>query len=234
VATHLTRKELKQDNIALKVEETFGFLGAHRRQTVRIVIATLVLVLIVAAIIFYRNSQREVRQQMLGEAIAAQNAPVGSAAPNGALSFPTEQAKRDAVRKAYERLLSEHSGSAEGYIAEYSLAGMDVESGKNDEARRRYQDVIDHANSSYASLAKLSMAQIDFATNRSAEAQALLRDLMDHPTDLVSKAQATIAYAKAIAPTRTDEARKLLSQVASQPGDTSSIAMTAINELPQK
>jgi len=103
-----------------------------------------------------------------------------------------------------------------------------------DEARKRYQDVADHANVNYASLAKLALAQLDFAENRTAEAEALLKGLMDHPTDLVSKTQATYTYAKVIAPTKPDEARKLLTQLAGQQSDISQLALTAVNDLPQK
>jgi len=232
VATHLTRKELKQDNVALRVEETFGFLGAHRKQTIRIVGGALALILIVAAVFYYRSSQREVRQQMLGEAIAAQNAPVGTAPPNGGLSFPSEAAKKDAVTRAYQRLINEHSGSSEAYISEYSLASMDVENGKNDDARKKYQDVIDHADSGYASLAKLAMAQLDFATNRGAEAETLLRDLMDHPTELVSKSQAAFSLARGISQTKPEEARKLLLPLSGASSEISQAAVSALADLP--
>lgn len=231
MATHLTRKELKQDSVALKVEETFGFLGSHRRQTIQIAGGVVALILVVAAVVFYRSSQREVRQQMLGEAITAQNAPVGAANGNG-VSFPTEQAKKDAVSKAYQRLLTEHSGSDEAYIAEYSLASADVENGKAEDARKKFQDVADHAGANYASLAKLALAQLDFATGKASEGQSLLRDLMDHPTDLVSKNQAAYTLARGISQTNPEEARKLLLPLASGATEISQTAVTAISELP--
>ena len=40
--------------------------------------------------------------------------------------------------------------------------------------------------------------------------------------------------AKMILPTRPDEARKLLRQLAAQQSDISQLAVTALNELPQK
>jgi hypothetical protein len=48
VSTHLTRKELKQDNVALKVEETFNFFNLHRNQMARYAGAALVVVVIAA------------------------------------------------------------------------------------------------------------------------------------------------------------------------------------------
>jgi predicted negative regulator of RcsB-dependent stress response len=234
VSTHLTRKELKQDNVALKVEETFDFFTTHRQQLIRYGGGAVALVLIVAAVFYYRSSQREVREQMLGDAIALQNAPVGSAPPNGGPSFPSESAKNDAVARAYAKLATGQSGTAEGYIAEYTLASMDTEAGKLADARKKYQDVADNASANYASLAKLALAQLDFAENKPADAQKILKDLQDHPTDLVSKNQATFALAKGLAPTQPEEARKLLLSLATPPSDVSQVAVTALQELPSK
>ncbi|HVV47401.1 MAG TPA: tetratricopeptide repeat protein, partial [Bryobacteraceae bacterium] len=175
-----------------------------------------------------------VRQQILGEAIALSAAPVGSPAQGGGASFPTEAAKSDAVSKAFTKLASDYSGSEEGYIAEYYLGAKALDAGKVDEARKRYQDVADHAEANYASLAKLALAQLDFAENRISEAETILKDLAAHPTDLVSKTQANYQLAKVLAVSNPEEARKIFLQIAGEKSDASPVAVTAMNELPQK
>lgn len=234
--SNLTRKELlKQDKFTVEAGHTVDYLSAHRKEAVRYGGIALALIVLVAAVFYYRNSQHSVREQVLGEAIALSGAPVGqAAAAPGSPSFATQAAKDDAVTKAFTKLAADYSGSEEGFIAEYYLGATALDAGKVDEARKRYQDVADHANVNYASLAKLALAQLDFAENRTAEAEALLKGLMDHPTDLVSKTQATYTYAKVIAPTKPDEARKLLTQLAGQQSDISQLALTAVNDLPQK
>jgi predicted negative regulator of RcsB-dependent stress response len=234
VSTHLTRKELKQDNVALKVEETFNIFTKYRPQIARIGFAVLALVVIVAGVFYYRSAQHEVRQQMLADAIALQAAPVGQAPPNGGPSFPTEAAKREAVTKSYSKLISEHGGSEEAYSAELALAASDADAGKMADARKKFQDVADHANAGFASLGKLSLAQLDFAENKTADARRILKDLQDHPTDLVSKTQATYTLAKGLAPTQPEEARKLLNSIASAGSDVSGIAVSALQELPKQ
>lgn len=235
MASNLTRKELlKQDKFTVEAEHTVNFLSEHRKEAVRYGVIALIVVVIVAAVFYYRNSQSSVRQQILAEAITLENAPVGLPPANGGVSFQTQAAKDDAVNKAFTKLASDYSGSEEAYIAEYYLGARALEAGKVDDARKRYQDVADHADANYASLAKLSLAQLDMAENRTGEAESLLKGLMDHPTDLVSKTQATYTYAKAIAPTNPAEARKLLGQLASEKSDVSEVALTAMNELPQK
>jgi hypothetical protein len=234
VPTHLTRKELKQDNVALKVEESFDFFNLHRQEFFRYAVGAAVVVLIAVGIYYYVNGQKEARAQQLGDAIALQGAAIGAPPPNGGPSFPTEVAKKDAVVKAYTKLIADHGGSSEAYIAEYTLASTDAEGGQMGEARKKYQDVADHASANYASLAKLSLSQLDFAENKIPEARTILKDLQDHPTDLVSKSQAQFTLAKGLAATQPEEARKLLVEIAGAQSDASQAAVTALQELPSK
>jgi predicted negative regulator of RcsB-dependent stress response len=235
VPSNLTRKELlKQDKFTVEAEHTVNYLSEHRKEAIRYGVIGLVLIVIVAAVFYYRSSQLSVREQILGEAIALESAPVGQPAPGGGPSFPTQAAKDAAVAKAFTNLAADYNGTQEAYIAEYYLASNALDAGKVDDARKKYQDVADHADANYASLAKLALAQLDFAENRMADAEVLLKGLIDHPTDLVSKSQATFTYANILAPTRPEEARKLYMQLAGQQSDVGQLALTAANSLPQK
>ena len=231
MSTHLTRKELKQDNVALKVEETFDFFNLHKQEAVRYAGLAVVVIAIAVGIYYYITGQHEAREQMLGDAIAQQSAPVGAPPPNGGLSFQTEAAKQDAVVKAYTKVMTQYSGSAEAYISEYTLAAIDLEAGRMADARKKYQDVADHADAGYSSLAKLALAQLDFSENKVADARNVLKDLQDHPTDLVSKDQATFTLAKGLIPTAPEEARKLLTTLA-QSKESGAAAVTAMQDLP--
>lgn len=233
MSANLTRKELlKQDKFTVEAENTFDWVKVHRKESIRYGGVALAVIIIVAAVFYYRSSQSSVREQILGEDIALQNAPIGQAATPGGPSFPSQAAKDDAVKKAFTKLATDYSGSEEAWIAKYYLGTQALQTGNVDEARKQYQDVADHAGANYASLARLALAQLDFAENRLADAEKLLKDLMDHPTDLVSKTQATYTYARVIASTKPAEARKLLSQLATQPGEVGQLATTAEADLP--
>lgn len=232
MSSNLSRKDLlKQDQFAAQVEHSVDFLGAHRQQAIRIGGAVIALAVIVGGGFYFYNSKQTARAIELGDAIELVSAPVGGPAPSGSPSFPTEAAKQDAVKKAFNELISKNGGSAEAYVAEYYLASMDAEGTKLDEARRRYQDVADHAPANWASLARLALAQLDAAENRLAEAEPLFRDLITHPTDLVSADQATISYAKAIGATRPSDARKLLQSIVDAKSDAASVASAALTDL---
>src|SRR5271168_4206477 len=113
---------MKQDKFAVEVEHTVDFFSAHRQSTIRYGGIALAVILVVAAVFYYRNSQHSVREQVLGEAIALTNAPVGAPSPSGGPSFPTEAAKKDAALKAFNKIVTDYSGTEEAYIAEYYLA----------------------------------------------------------------------------------------------------------------
>ncbi len=232
MSDHLTRKELKQDNVAQTVGATFGFLTTHRPQIIRYGGAALALIVVVGLGVYYRNYTRDARQLALADAITLQSAPVGAPPQNGGVSFPTEAAKKEGVVKAYTKLFADHAGSNEGYLAEYALAAMDVDAGKLADARKKYSDVAAGADSNYASLAKLALAEINFAEGKNSDAKSILKELGDKPTDLVSKHQVDFTLARGIMSTEPAEARKLLIALAETKSDISQSAVTALGELP--
>ncbi len=231
--SNITRKELKQDKFAVEVAHGVDYFAGHRKNFFLYGGIAAGVALVAAGVFYYHNQQVTQRNQELGNAMVLSNAAVGAPSPSGAPTFATEQAKTAAVAKAYQKVMSDFPGSQEAYVAEYMLASQSADSGKTDDAVKKYRDVADHADPNYASLAKFAISQIESSTNP-ADAEKLLKDLMDHPTDLVSKSQATISYARLIAPSRPDEARKLLTALMNPPSDISAIASAAMESLPQK
>jgi predicted negative regulator of RcsB-dependent stress response len=232
VSDQITRKELKQETVPFALENSVDYVSAHRSQLIKYGGGIVAVLLVVGLGVYYNNYKTNSRQQALGEAIALQAAPVGQAPPNGGPSFPTEAAKKDAIVKAYTKLMTEQSGAAEGYVAEYTLGAMEAEDGKLTEARKKFQDVASGGSAEYASMAKLALAQIAFAEDKNDEAKKLLKELADNPTATVSKNQANFVLARGIALKEPAEARKILSDLAQSKTEMSQIAVTALSELP--
>ena len=165
---NLTRKALKQDKFAVEVEHTVDYFRlTGSRHSLRVDRAGDSL--IAGAGILLPELAASVREQVLGRSDFAANAPVGRSRTRRGPSFPTDAAKNDAVTKAFNKIVSDYGGSEEGYLAEYYFAGMLADTGKTDEARKKYQDVADHADANTASLAKLALAQIDAGENAAAK-----------------------------------------------------------------
>jgi predicted negative regulator of RcsB-dependent stress response len=172
-----------------------------------------------------------VRQDALGKALEAQDAPVGQAPPGSAISFPTQEAKDKEAVKRFSEVAAKYSGSDEGYIAEYYLGAIAADNGKYSDAEKRFADVADSAGKRYASLAKLALGQIYFAEGKSDQGEKLLRSLIAEPTVFVSREQATIALARVLGPTKPAEAKKLLDPLRALPAPIGPTAIQAYGEL---
>ncbi len=231
MSDRVIRRDLGADKFTVAIENNVSFVARHRTQFIRYGIVALVVILLGAGIYFYRNSQQSIREEKLADAIQIQETNVTPGAVPGPLSFPTDEAKRDAATKAFSEVASQYNGTREGWIAEYYLGCIATDAGKLDEARKRFQSVVDSANKDYASLANLSLADLDFVQNRTSEGEKRLRDLIANPTIMVSKEQATMALAHHYATTNPAEARKLLEPLSSQTGGVSQAAVQALGEL---
>ena len=231
MAGRITRKELKSDKFALEVEQTVDFVTEHRRELTLYGSIAAAVAVVAVGIYFYMGRQHMVRETALGEAIQLQEAPVGPPSPGPRLSFPTEEAKRSAVTKAFGEIASRYPGSSEGAVAKYYLGSIAADQGKMPDAEKLFQEAANSGDKNYGPLARFSLAQTYFAEGRPADAEKIMRDLMQHPSVFVSKEQATIALARGIAPTKPDEARKLLEPLRSGGGAVSQVAITAFGEL---
>jgi thioredoxin-like negative regulator of GroEL len=227
----LTRKDLKTDRFAREVGHTVEYVGEHRRQIVRYGAIAAALLIVIAGVYFYRQRQHTHRQQELANAIRIQEAPVGTAAQGAALSFPTQQAKDEAVHKAFTDLAAKFAGSDEADIALFYRASTLAAEGKFQEAERLFKEVADNADRDQASLAKLALASYYFTTNRDREAEKLLRDLIAAPTAFVSKEQATFSLARGLSRTKPAEAKKLLEPLRTSRSAVSQAAISLYADL---
>lgn len=205
----LTRKEMKSDKFALEVQHSVEFVSGHRQQMVRWGGPALALVLIIAAVFYYRNYQHAARQEALHTAMLVQNANVGPQSAN-VISFGTVEARRTAVLKSWGELAAKYTGTEEGRIAEYFLGTNAADSGDLPGAEKHFKAYIDSGNGPYASLGKLALAQVYGAEGRVKEGADLIQSLIDHPTVLVSKETATLALADLLRKTDLPRAKKLV------------------------
>jgi predicted negative regulator of RcsB-dependent stress response len=231
----ITRKELKKDRFAEEVTHTVEYVSEHKKQVTRYGVIALAAVVAAAGIYYYTKWQAGKRAGELAAALELQNAYVGPAGANPSVkNFPTQEAKSQAVAKAFRELAGRYSGSDEGVLARYYLGTQAADEGRFDEAERSLKEVAASKNADYASLAQFTLAEIGSARGKTAEAEKLLRGLIEKPTVFVSKTQATIALARLLASTRPDEARKLVEPLRLEAGPAARAAFEILNNLPNK
>lgn len=229
----LTRKELKTDKFALEVGHGVEYVTEHKQQVIRyggIAAAVIVVALVAYGFLSYRAG---VREDALRSALQVQDATVGAQATEGQMSFPTQEAKDAAVKKALTEVADKYSGSEQGAVARYYLGAMAADNGDLATAEKSFREVIDKGNKNYAAMAKLALAPILKAENKAAEGEQLLRSVVNKPTAFVSKEEATIALARYLATSNPQEARKLLEPLRTDRSAISRAALTALAEIPQ-
>jgi predicted negative regulator of RcsB-dependent stress response len=229
----LTRKELKTDKFVLEVEHGVEFFTEHRRQIIRWGGIGVALLVVVVAVMLYRNHQHQLRQQALHAAMEIQNATVGPPSGDFVLTYPTAAARDQAVKKAFTDLATKYPGTAEGTIAEFFLGTNAADDGNLNEAEKYFKQAIDSGSGPYVSVAKLSLAQVYAGEGKVSEGVQLIQSVIDHPTVLVSKDEATIALGELLTPTDPQRARKLLEPLrTSARASVSKAAITAVGALP--
>jgi predicted negative regulator of RcsB-dependent stress response len=228
----LTRKELKSDKFALEVQHSVEYVSGHRRQMIQWGAPALALLLIIAAVFYYRNYQHDARQEALHQAMRIQNAAIGPPQGEFVVTFPTADARKAGVVKAWRDLIAKYPGSEEARIAEFFLGTSAADDGNFAEAEKHFKASIDSGNGPYASLGKLALAQVYGGEGRVKEAAELLQSVIDHPTVLVSKETATLALAEVLKKTDPQRARKLVEPLrTSTRGAVSRAALTLDSDL---
>ena len=206
----LTRKDMKSDKFALEVQHSVEFVSGHREQMIRWGVPALAVILIVAGFIYYRGYQHSVRQEALHQAMRMQNGTIGPSQSPYVITFPTPEARNQAVMKAWGDLAAKYPGTEEGRIAEFFLGTNDADLGRLPDAEKHFKASIDGRDGPYASLAKLALAQIYGGEGKVKEGADLIQSVIDHPTVFVSKDSATLALAELLKSTDLARAKKLV------------------------
>lgn len=211
----MTRHELKEiehDQFVAKVGEAIEYTSSHKSQVVRWVAVGIVAVLLVGGIWWYLSYQRAQRQADLREAFTLSEATVGKEATPYAKNFPTQDAKDEAMLKAYSAIASKYSGTREGDLGAYYAAVLRNDHGDTNGAIALLKGVVDGGRP-MAAMAKMSLASLYTGQGKYADAEALVKSLIDHPTALISKEHAQVLLAQLLAKHDPEAAKKLLATI---------------------
>jgi len=225
-----TRHDLKTDKFVEEVGHTVEFIEHHRSQVIRYSSIGAAVVVLAVGAWFYTSNARAKRQVMLGDAIMLVNSNIGPAGQGGT-SFPTQEAKDKAVEKAFNDIITNHSGTDESGVAMYMLGLDAADKGKMADAERLLRQATDAAGKEHASLARLALADVLMANGKAADAEKELRNLVANPTTMVTKEQATLNLARMLAKTKPAEAKKLLDPLRATSGPASATAISLMAEL---
>ena len=180
------RHRLKENEVASTVARAKEAYETYRKPILAGVVALTVIVVLAVALAAWRSQTAGQARAMLADAMAAERAQVAPAlaagttapAPPAAGSYPTEKARNEAALAKFMAVANVYPSSDAGIAARYHAAAMLTALGRNTEAVKRYQEVLDRSGSSvYGQMSKLGMADAQVAAGQYDQAIAVYKEM---------------------------------------------------------
>lgn len=223
MAQHITRKELKKDEVRETLTQGAELLLSHEKTTIYLVI---VAVLVALGILGWRaHAQRQSvkASSAFDSAMAVYQAPVTSQTqglPPGQVVFSTNSAKFTQAAKKFSDVAAQYPRTRSGRLAKYYAALCAEKLDQNNVAKKDLQELAG-GDSEFASMARFALAQLDDSMGDSAGAENLYKQLMAKPSDLTPKPLVMLALAQHYSQKNPAEAAKVYAEIKAQYPDSS-------------
>lgn len=223
MAQHISRKELKKD----EVRETFAHgaeaVLSHQKLTIYLLAAAIVVALGVFGWRTYSERQTVKASASLNEAmkvfLARVRAP-GEQADPGEVTYVDEKNKFADAAQKFGTVAMKYPRTRPGQIASFYAALSLEKIGKDEDARKWLQGLAESNSDDLAAKARFELAQLDDRAGKSDEAERLYQQLIAKPAVLVPKPMVMMALAEHYATKNPAEAAKLFTQIKTDYPDT--------------
>jgi predicted negative regulator of RcsB-dependent stress response len=227
----IERQHLKQNELVHSIENARDFLETRQRSIAGALVGVVVVALAVIGYTVYRNQTQSRGSELLAEAMVAMNArvvPTGTTGeenlPAGATlgatgTFSTEEAKLKAALPKLKAAADAYPDSASGITARYHMAGALATLGRNEEAIKEYDGVVQRAGASslYGRMARLGKADTQAHAGQLDAAIAAWKEMTTGNTGDVPVDAILIELARAyVQKGNTEEAKKAFTQIVDQ------------------
>jgi tetratricopeptide (TPR) repeat protein len=216
VAQHISRKELKQDQIRETLVHGAEAVVSHQKP---LWIGVAVVAFVLVAVFgwrFYSERQTGKAAAALETALEAFHArirtPSEPAAPGESTYFDEKNKFEDAAKKLTE-VADNYSRTRPGRTARYYAGLSYVQLGKSDEAEKAFRAAESGSDAELSALARFQLAQLYTRAGKSEQAVQLYQQLLDKPATMVPKPVVMLALADHYRATKPAEAIKLLNQL---------------------
>jgi predicted negative regulator of RcsB-dependent stress response len=233
---HISRKDLKKD----EVRDTFAHgaeaLLSHQQLTLYLLIAAVV---IAGGIFGWRTYTEHQTVKAFADYDAAMlvfQAPVGAPTAPGEVSYTDANKKFTEAEQKFSAVASKYPHTRASELSRYYAALSFEKLDKNAEARALLQGLTSSSDEEVAAMARFELAGLDDRMGQGDEAAKLYQQLIAKPTVLVPKPVVMLALAQHYGQKNPTEAAKLYGQIKTDYPDTpiAEQADQALSLLPGK
>lgn len=220
MAQHISRKELKKDEVRDTLAHGAEALLEHQMSTIILVVIALVVVGSVYGWRMYSQSQAAKAEIGFNGAMDIFQAPVGPPQAPGQLTYTDEHKKWLDAEKAFEKVAKNYGRTRSGQLAAY-YAALSDEKLNNDAAAEKWLDGIKGSkDTEVASMANFELAGLYVRGGKTDQAIAIYKQLMNKPTVLVPKPEVMLALANCYREKDPSQAAKIYGQIKTDYPDT--------------
>ena len=233
MAQHISRKELKKDEVRDTLAHGAEAVLGHQQLTTYLVIAVVLVGLGIFGWRTYTERQTVRASALFDDAMKVFQArirtPAEPAEP-GEVTYMDEKNKYTDAAQKFGDIATKYSRTRPGLLASYYNALSLEKLGRDNEAKTWLKAAAGSNNEEFAAMARFELAHVDDRIGQSDEALKLYQQLIAKPSILVPKPVVMMALAEHYRQKNPSEAAKLYQQIKSEYADTP-IAEQADQEL---
>jgi predicted negative regulator of RcsB-dependent stress response len=220
LAQHISRRELKKDEVRDTLAHGAEALLSHQKSTILLVAVAIVAAACVYGWRMYSATRVEHAESSFNSAMEIFQAPVGPPQAAGQLTYANEDKKFADAERAFSKISQHYGSTRAGQMAAYYAALSNEKLGNNASAEKWLEGLLDSKDADVASMAKFELAGLDARSGKTDEAIQLYKELLAQTSILVPKPEVMLALANSYRAKDPSQAAKLYGQIKTDYPDT--------------
>jgi len=220
LAQHISRRELKKDEVRDTLAHGAEAVLSHQTSTIVLVAVAIVAAACVYGWRMYTQTHAEHAQSSFNSAMEIFQAPVGPPQAPGQLTYPSEDKKFVDAEQAFSKVSRHYGGTRAGQLAAYYAGLCNEKLGNNAMAEKWFNGLVDSKDADASSMAKFELAGLDARNGKTDQAIQLYKQLLQQTSVLVPKPEVMLALANCYSTKDPSQAAKLYGQIKADYPDT--------------